>query len=165
MGRRAQRKPESLRAIGIIDTSVFCNILRVPNRCQDADEIHRQLRAIISEGLTELLLPTTSILETGNHIAQNGDGRLRRAHAESFVTQVISAFEGEAPWTPTVFPNREDILSWIHEFPECAMREVSFGDLTIIKLWEAQRELYQRRRRVYIWTCDEDLKGYDTHPS
>lgn len=38
-----------------------------------------------------------SILETGNHIAQNGNGSIRRTTALRFTKAVRGAFEGEAP--------------------------------------------------------------------
>lgn len=52
-------------------------------------------------------------LETGNHIAQNGDGNLRRETTQRFVFAVKGASSGEAPWRPVVFPLTEEILLWI----------------------------------------------------
>jgi hypothetical protein len=46
-----------------------------------------------------------TILETGNHIAQNGDGNQRRICAEKFVDQVTQALEGKSPFTPINFSN------------------------------------------------------------
>ena len=35
------------------------------------------------------------------------------------------------------------------------------ADRSLVALWEAHREL-QPRRRVYIWSLDQHLAGYDT---
>jgi len=47
-----------------------------------------------------LFLPLATILETGNHIAQNGNGTQRRKIAVFFVKQVQLALEGKSPFTP-----------------------------------------------------------------
>lgn len=65
-----------MSAICIIDTSVFCNILDVPRRNQHHAESVAALAEMLASRHT-LLLPLATIYETGNHIAQNGDGRLR----------------------------------------------------------------------------------------
>jgi hypothetical protein len=146
----------------IIDTSVFCSLLNVPNRSQRHGETVEELRAMIEDGYA-LLLPLVTIYETGNHIAQNGDGGARRRAAEVFVDQVRAAFSGNAPWTPTLVPEPEDFVTWLDEFPDHAGRGVGMGDLSIIKTWERQCELNQGRR-VFIWSHDNDLHGYDRPP-
>nr|WP_232023833.1 hypothetical protein [Microcystis viridis] len=57
--------------------------------------MHNNSRRAILQELKEkikagesLFLPMATILETGNHIAQNGDGNQRRTCAEKFVNQV-----------------------------------------------------------------------------
>src|SRR5690625_5777164 len=82
-----------MSAICIIDTSVFCNILDVPNRNQRRAQSLKELRDHFDSGNT-LLLPLATIYETGNHIAQQGDGRTRRRVSELFVQQVKVALEG-----------------------------------------------------------------------
>jgi len=111
-----------------------------------------------------MLLPMTSIIETGNHIAQNGDGRQRRSCAEKFIKQLQGAIAGEAPWTPMKSFEIEKFLCWLGEFPDSAMKGVGFGDLSIIKDWEELQRIHSGQR-VYIWTLDNDLKGYDYNPN
>ena len=151
-----------MSAICIIDTSVFCNILNVPRRNQRHGEAVAELDVMIRDGYT-LLLPLATIYETGNHIAQNGDGGARRRAAEVFVRQVLAAFTGDAPWTPTLVPAPDDFISWLGEFPDQATRGVGLGDLSIIKTWERQCAL-NHARRVFIWSYDADLRGYDQPP-
>lgn len=115
------------------------------------------------QGGESLLFPMTAIIETGNHIAQNGDGSQKRSCAERFIKQLQGAIAGEAPWTPMKPFAIEEFLRWLGEFPDYAMRDIGFGDLSIIKDWEELRRIHSGQR-VYIWTLDNDLKGYDYHP-
>jgi hypothetical protein len=149
-------------AICIIDTSVFCNILNVPNRNQSHAESVAELERLVGERHT-LLLPLATIYETGNHIARNGDGTLRRRVAGTFVTQVHQAFSGEAPWTPTPLAGPEEFVRWMADFPDHAVRGVSLGDLSIIKVWEEQCRR-NAARRVFVWSYDFHLQPYDRPP-
>ncbi|MDM3858000.1 MAG: hypothetical protein PT120_24690 [Aphanizomenon gracile PMC649.10] len=106
-----------------------------------------------------------TILETGNHIAQNGDGTIRRKTAIHFVEQVKAAFTGKAPWRTTAFPDTTEILVWIDQFPDLAGKNkapdkqegTSFGDLSII---EEFNKLCTRfpMSEVFIWSLDRDLQ-------
>ena len=127
--------------ICLVDISIFCNVLEVPNRCQDRDVVLDGLREKIESGWS-LLLPVTAIIETDNHIAQVADGRQRRGVAKRFVEQVQKALNGEAPWVVTPLPEKEAWLAWLSEFPDHAMRGVGIGDLTIIKEFERQCTLH-----------------------
>ena len=149
-------------SICIIDTSVFCNVLRVPNRHQNRDQVLDRLESLIEEGAT-LLLPLATIYETGNHIAQNGDGRERRETAERFATQVDLALRGENPFTPTDINEEEEIRRWLAQFPDYAEREVEFGDMSIVEAFQKQCDRHPSRR-VFIWAIDSDLSSYDRGP-
>lgn len=151
-----------MSAICIIDTSVFCNVLNVPRRNQHHGESVKALEGMIRDGDT-LLLPLATLYETGNHIAQNGDGTLRRRTAGVFVAQVRAAFSGTAPWTPTPLPANEEFIGWLGEFPDRAAAGTGLGDLSIIKTWERQCELHPGRR-VFIWSYDGHLRGFDRIP-
>jgi hypothetical protein len=61
-------------------------------------------------------------------------------------------------------PSSEDIAALLERFPDYAMRGVGLADLSLIALWDAQREIHLHRR-VYVWTLDEHLAGYDTGPT
>lgn len=150
-------------SIGLVDTSVFCEIVPVPGRSQHREEILGRMEDHIQNKVT-LLLPIATILETGNHIAHLTDGRVRRATAERFVQlvqQALGNVEGPAPWTvpqPLLAP--DDLQRYLNEFPDHAMREISLGDLSIIKEYERQCRLHQARR-VFIWSLDDHLSAYD----
>lgn len=151
-----------MSAVCIIDTSVFCELLAVPGKSSAVDEHVRRVREKVTAKET-LLLPMTTILETGNHIGQVADGGRRRQVAERFVSQVRDAIKGEAPFATTPMFDDETILGLLDEFPNWVGRASGFGDLTLYREWLAQCELHPRRR-VYIWSNDMDLKGYDREP-
>jgi hypothetical protein len=58
-----------LSCIRIVDTSVLCNLLRVPHKDQDAEIAAEEFREA-QEDKDVFLLPIAVIYETGNHIAQ-----------------------------------------------------------------------------------------------
>jgi hypothetical protein len=156
-------------SICIVDTSIFCNLLSVPNRCQQREVVFAQFREKLKAHET-LLLPMTTVLETGNHIGQNGDGHERRHAAMRFAEQVRLALDGKSPFIPTRFLTRESLVKWLDEFPHWTLRSDSkgkgsgLGDLSIVKDFEQQCEL-SRGHRVYIWSLDEHLASYDRAPT
>ncbi len=145
--------------ICILDTSVFCNLLDIPAFNQHSKDTHSTLEQYLEAG-HNLLLPLAAVYETGNHIAQVSNGDARRKAAQRFVEQVTGAIAGRAPWTPTPLPDPEQLTEWLAQFPDCAMRETGLADLTIIKEFERQCALH-RLRRVFVWSYDHHLRGYD----
>lgn len=148
-----------MKAICIIDTSILLEILNVPQKASQHQRIWKELQEKISTG-EFLFLPMATIIETGNHIAHSANGEKRRKIAERFVRFIQDALEGKAPFTPIDFLSSERMKQWLAEFPDSAMRGISLGDLSIIKDWQRQCALH-KARRVYIWTLDQDLMGYD----
>ena len=155
--------------IVLLDTSVYLNVLDVPGFNQDRDEILDEFAVRVESG-DYFLLPMATIWETGDHVADLPDGRLRRQFAQSLVEQVTQAFDNQAPFKTTYFPDSEVFLQWLGDFPEYAQRNksdrqtregVSLGDLSIIKEWEQTRNRH-RMSRVLIWSLDRDLAAYDT---
>ena len=146
-------------SICLLDTSILCEILEVPNRCQSQAAIEKELKRKIQAD-ERLLLPMISILETGNHIGQNGDGRQRREAAEGFVRFVERALAGETPFTPTPFFELDKLSAWLRQFPDWAMQGSGLGDLTIVQEFHRQCDL-NPMRRVYIWSLDKHLSSYD----
>ena len=154
-----------LSAVCLLDTSIFCEILAVPNMHADAAGHIRKLRARVEAGET-LLLPMTAILETGNHIGHHGAGAARRAAAERFVEQVTRAVNGSAPFEPSRFWTPEVLVEWLAAFPNWAARVdpkgkgSGLGDLSLVEEWKFACELFPRPR-VYIWSLDAHLSSYD----
>ena len=60
-------------------------------------------------------------------------------------------------------PDREEITAWLIDFPDSATRGAGMGDLSMIKEWEKLRQIVPNRR-IFIWSLDHHLKGYDHNP-
>jgi hypothetical protein len=155
-----------MSSVCLIDTCVFLNLLNVPNRNKDHEKVMEDFKIYVELGCI-FLLPMATIIETGNHIAQNGDGNIRRKTAQRFTEQVKAAFNGESPWTPCQFPQTDEILSWIDQFPDLAGKNktdkkpegTSFGDLSIIQEYRKACIRFSMTE-VFIWSTDSDLKMY-----
>ena len=148
--------------ICLIDTSILCEILEVPRKNGNFEAILAELKRK-ERDRESLFIPLSTILETGNHIGQNGDGRQRREAASRFVRMIEQAVRGETPFLPTRFFRPQDLLTWIDDFPDWAGRGSGFGDLTILREFERQCERH-RGRRVYIWSTDRHLSSYHREP-
>ena len=148
-----------MKAVCVVDTTVFMEILNVPNKASRRAEIIAQLEEKINSK-ESLFLPMATVLETGNHIAQNGDGSQRRQCAERFVAQVQLAIDGNSPFTSINFLEADDMRRWLAEFPDWAMQAQGLADLSIVHDWERLCE-QNHGRRVYIWSLDQHLSGYD----
>ena len=149
-------------SICLLDTSILCELLKIPGRCQEAEDFAGRLRLKIEDRET-LLLPMSAIVESGNHIGQIGEGRQRWDAAHRFVGLVGQALRGQTPFTLTPSLTTEDLLGWLDEFPEWAKGESGFADLTIRKEFDRQC-LLNPLRRVYIWSIDRHLSSYDRKP-
>lgn len=151
-----------MKAVAIVDTSIFCNVLDIPHMNSERTQVIQELTNLLEKD-TNLLLPMAAVYETGNHIAQLSDGGNRRRFAEFFIAEVKKAIIGESPWQVMQLPNMEEVGEWLSNFPDSAMRGAGMGDLSIIKEWE---KMHKRtpNYRVFIWSLDTDLQGYDYLP-
>lgn len=148
-----------MSGIVIVDTSILLNVLDVPGRNESRASVLVELEGLIEAG-DHLFIPMAAIVEVGNHIAQIANGAQRRAAAGRFIAQVRQALANEAPWKPINFPSTEDVLSWLHEFPDAATQGLGMGDLSIKMEWQVICSKY-RMSRVRVWTLDSDLAGLD----
>ncbi|WP_168016150.1 hypothetical protein [Halomonas salinarum] len=160
-----------MSSVCLIDTCVFLNLLNVPGKNADKDQVVESYSEYAQLGMT-FILPMATIVETGNHIAQNGDGNQRRSVAGRFCEVVEGAFSGAAPYRPSDFPAATEVLRWLHEFPNHAGRNksqektgegTSFGDLSIIKEFEKCVERFSMSE-IFIWSLDSDLRCYHYVP-
>lgn len=148
-----------MSAICLIDTSIFVEIINVPMMANRHSQTILALEEKIRAG--ELLfLPMATIFETGNHIAQNGNGVGRRKCAEKFVFQVRKALVGDSPFRPIRFIEQEQMQIWLDEFPDSAMNGSGLGDLSIIHDFLKMCQQNQGRR-VYIWSLDRHLSSFN----
>lgn len=143
----------------LIDTTIFLNILDIPSFNQNRPEVFADFSQRIDLGDT-FLLPFTSIIESGNHIAQIPNGNQRQQFASRFATMVRESIAGNTPWTPLQFPSQGDLLQWLSDFPNNAQQGKGLGDHMIIKQWEEQCRRFPAFT-VKIWSLDSDLQGYE----
>lgn len=144
----------------IVDTTVLLDLLNVPGLALDHD-IRVDEFATRQHARESFLLPLAVLVETGNHVAQVNQGEQRRKAAADFVEFATTALGGDSPFVPTPLPTSQDIAAWLVDFPEYAMRGVGLGDRSLIAVWAKQHKV-QPKRRVYTWSRDEHLSGYDT---
>lgn len=146
----------------IVDTTIICELLAIPGKSNRTQHFKDELDCRIETGEL-LLLPLTVLIETGNHIAQGGDGRVRRLCAEKFVAFARVALAGASPFVTTPLPERDQVGRWLDDFPERAMTGVGLGDRSLIALWEHQRTMVPQHR-IYIWSLDHHLSAFDHQP-
>ncbi|MGF1648001.1 MAG: hypothetical protein ACFCVF_13915 [Kineosporiaceae bacterium] len=148
-----------------VDTSVMCNIIPVPGRDQDREAVMARL-AELRESRAHMILPITSVIETGNFVGNLKDGTVRRDVAQRFVRHLELVISNRAPW-------RLHEVEWGAEFIRSlisgadtetdlvghAMHGVGTGDLCIL----TERLMYRRRSRlqdVEIWSMDAKLSAH-----
>ena len=120
----------------IVDTTVFLNLLNVPDWNDDREDVYRTFQRFFDAGAT-LLLPLATVFETGGHIADVKNGGNRRRFAKVFCEEVNKALRRESPWV--LVPPPDDVLleKWLHHFPDFAMQGISLSDLSQIELWKS----------------------------
>ncbi|MDD4239068.1 MAG: hypothetical protein PHT62_11030 [Desulfotomaculaceae bacterium] len=107
-----------------------------------------------------VILPIASIIETGNHIAHISDGNTRRAVARNFADYLRDTADNKAPWSLISLEwTPDDLRKFADIFPEQAMRQIGFGDMSIIDAYDD----YIKRApgvSVRIWSTDAHLSAY-----
>lgn len=152
-------------AICIIDTSILDMILQINGQGtqEEFDEIDVFLGKKIDAG-ESLFLPIATILETGNHIHQMNDtvGDNKYKCANEYVDFIKKAINEEVPFSLLQIPEIARIANWIEKFPS-EVYNMGFADFSIIQDWDtlSQQNPY---KRVYIWSHDTHLQGYDRAP-
>ena len=155
------------RKVTFIDTSVFCNLLPVPGRDQDRSQVLKEL--LPRQASDTLILPVTTIIETGNLIAQLASANLRRSTAARLVETLRLIRDGRAPWAlhefawdQTVIEDLIDGCGTGRALHIHAESKVGVGDLAIL----AEMRSYARRVQyvtVDVWTLDTNLGTLASH--
>ena len=151
-----------LPVVDFLDTSVFVELLDVPYMNDHRAEVLAEMDGRLKDGV-RFVLPTATIVETGNHVCQVGDGSARRRCADTFAALLRRTARGEAPWAlheRTWDGTFLDALfaggSTGMDLTEHAVsRQLGTGDLSIV----AERDLYASRvrARVRIWTLEATM--------
>lgn len=148
--------------VRFIDTSIVMNLLEIPNMCADAKAVKEEFCKII-ENQETLILPLSTIIESGNHIAHIKEGAIRRTKAIKFEEFLYKTANAEAPWTLYgVELTKEDLLILAEQFPQKALEEqMGIGDMSIIRFYEKYKETIPAIGKIMIWSTDKHLQGYE----
>lgn len=153
-----------MSTISFIDTSILCNLVPVPGFDQQKDGVSEELRRRLDDG-EEFILPITSVIETGNHIAQLSSGNARRQAASNLEKLLRLICAGQAPWVlHDVAWDRGFLQSFLDgadtatSFIDHAQAGVGAGDLCIL----TERQAFSERSRIPagIWTLDGGLSAH-----
>jgi hypothetical protein len=151
-----------------IDTSVLLCVLDVPGKNSQRDAVFPKFQSH-ADRLDTLILPMAAIVETGNHIAQLGQGSLRRQRAAALAAVLLSSTTATAPWVVGE-PKWDGALltNLLDGVPRTAVTgivdlaetmQIGAGDASI--LHEMRR--YQQQvhvpsgQKVFLWTLDANL--------
>lgn len=148
-----------------VDTSILCNLIDVPGRNQRRDEVQKLFEELVREGSTRFVIPVTTVIETGNHIANaRGDRRAAAARLNRFLELAASE---DPPW-------QLHAVTWDADFLEALRRgdgtglplldhlgngTMGTGDLAIL----CERDAFRERTHfteVKIWTLEAHLAAY-----
>jgi hypothetical protein len=146
------------KTLWLIDTSIFCEILKVPDMDSKHTEVIEQMNKEIEKG-SSFFLPYSTIIETGNHIAHAKRGD-RFKTAKRYIKAITAAIDGQAPWVLLQIPSVQDMQQWLVRFPaDYAVKTIGAGDASIIQDYHKLCEMHPMKN-VAIWSLDDDLKGY-----
>jgi hypothetical protein len=142
------------------------NILGVPNHDQDREAVKAELDRKIKSNET-LILPITTVVETGNHIAQVPDGRVRRDLADRFFKLLTLVANNKAPWTLHTVAWDRKFLELLTSRPaqgnsllDLLVSRVGGGDSCILAERESHREKTDITN-VFIWSLDAGLSAHN----
>ncbi len=162
----------------IIDTSVYCVWLDIPERntCYDefgklltTKEIQNKIIDYTTQGY-QFVLPMAVIIETGNHIAQIKTQNLRTEKAKQFTEHITKSLDATMPWI--AFDNqkalfetenlREMVMTWESEVykTQQGQKGISMGDVAIAQV----AKFYQPTNEVMIFTGDLGLRNFEYQP-
>mgnify|MGYP006069125737 CR=1 FL=1 len=148
--------------VRFIDTSIIMNVLEIPHMCADAEKIRAEFKTAVENGEI-LILPFSTIIESGNHIAHIADGTIRRERALKFREFLEKTANNEAPWKLYgVKLEKDDLLALAEKFPDYALRyEMGLGDLSIIHFYQRYKEETPAVGHIMIWSTDRHLAGFE----
>ena len=158
------------KSVVVIDTSILCVWLKVPGleTCGpdgdrwDFDRANREVQRYITAG-SALILPLTTIIETGNHIAQATGNRYPLAKSLGEIMR--KAADAESPWA--AFSEQAD--GWAPEslkklsdaWPPLAVQKLSIGDATIKEVADYYAAM---GCHVVLLTGDQQLAAHQPPP-
>lgn len=159
------------RIVDFVDTSILTNILQVPHKCERYQAIREEM--IQREAARVVfVLPTATIIETGNHIFQLKDGDARRRCAQRYAAVLRMTADGQSPWTVFERTWSGELLHVLCDgastgldlIEHATRSQLGAGDLSIVM----ERDLYAAQNcglHVRIWTVDDRLNAWAEIPA
>ncbi len=161
---------QTSKSVVVIDTNILCVWLKIagmetcgPDHDRwDFSRVDQAIERYVEEKKS-LILPLTTIIETGNHISQATHDRRGRA-LELAKLMTLSA-EAQTPWA--AFSEQldrwtpENLKKLAEEWPPLADQKLSIGDATIKNV----ADYYARMGcAVTLLTGDQQLAAYQPAP-
>lgn len=151
----------------IIDTSILCVWLKVPgketcgtnNDRWDYDRASAKIEEEVNAG-SLLVLPMTTIIESGNHIAQSAGNKHELVNR--FADLIEATISGTTPWTE--FGQMSSLMSgdalrrMLGKWRGTAIAGQSLGDALIVEIADYYSAI---GAKVEILTGDGGLKAYE----
>lgn len=145
--------------VRFVDTCILMNLLDIPGRNQNMQDVKLQYELAVSAG-DSFVLPLATIIETGNHISHIDDGALRRGIAIKFAELIKAAHQLKNNWSLLPQFSNKELDAIISKFPDQVIRHTGIGDVSIIEQFEWYWENRQPIGRIIIWSLDGHLSGY-----
>lgn len=154
-----------MTTVTIVDTSVLCELLQVPGKCDPARsaEVASEMNRRWDAG-ERFVIPITAVIETGNHIAQCDGNRYEAAGR--LVRMLRQATSAESPWRVLQTRLGADFLEALcrgdstgQTLEALAAAKVGAGDVAIL----VERDQFLATtavRNVQVWTFDEGLSAF-----
>lgn len=149
-----------------IDTSVLCHLLPVPGRDKAKVDLKAKFREF-EDASAQFVLPITTVIETGNFIAQLKDGEQRRKAANTMRKTLQLIVDGKSPWVLHDIKWDANFLREVlrgaatgMSYVEHAEARLGMGDLCI--LTECQAYVNRTMSKAEIWTIDEQLSSFSS---
>ena len=148
-----------------VDTSVLLNLLDVPGN-NDRHQADVDTRDQLLDSGFLLILPVTTVIETGNAIARDAGG-LRHDRSRAFVEILRATLSATSPWAASDVGLTNELLGAVLDGHQRApglrtlMTEgVGSGDACILAEVAEYRTRISSAYPVRIWSHDRALSAY-----
>lgn len=152
------------RRVVVVDTSVLCNVLRIPGmgNASDFDADFKTLEGHVQAGV-QLVLPLATIIETGNFVAQSTGDRHR--YIEQFVKFLDATVSGRAPWVASGHATTSALVEQMLTATPSSLKDhlgarIGTGDASILAEVARLRHAFGGGTTVEVWTRDSQLGAY-----
>jgi len=162
-----------MKKLVIIDTSVYCVWLDIPNMntCQDQTnqklltqkEVKEKIENFIANAY-QIVLPFAVIIETGNHISQIQHKEKRIEIAHFFVQHIQKALEGNSPWIAFENQNalfeKENLEMMLQNWQKTVQWDGKASSLADVSIAQVKYFYEEAGYEVDIFSCDWGLLFY-----